>query len=350
MDQRSGLPAGGLAHVITDMVPALPAPQADLFTAALAAETTREAHDRLALDLPAFNALELRTSPPRDIPAGPLVIAAWNAERLKHAGSSADLVRASGADVLLLTEADVGMARSGNRHTVAELADALGMGYAYGVEFVELGLGDARERQWHRGERNRVGFHGNAILSRLALSKPSLIRLDDGAVWWIAAKDDQRRLGYRMAVAAEIETRAGPILAVSVHLESKSDAADRAAQISRLIDTLERLYPGLPAVIGGDLNTKALPLDPATWLAGPDAQEPLFALMRAAGFDWRDANTAEPTIRTLPDGEPQPPFRRIDWLFARGLEVASPRTVEAVDAAGSAISDHEMIAIDVTRR
>lgn len=345
MDQRGSLP-----HVVTATVPALPAPQADLFEAAMLAELTRETHDGLALDLPAFNALELRASPPRDLAAGPVVVAAWNAERLKHAGPSAALVRAAGADVLLLSEADVGMARSGNRHTVAELADALGMGYAYGVEFLELGLGDERERRWHRGERNRVGFHGNAIVSRFALTKPSLIRLDDGAVWWVAAKDDQRRLGFRMAVAAEIETRAGPVLAVSVHLESKSDAADRAAQMGRLVETLDRVYPGLPAVVGGDLNTKGLPLDPQSWLREPELHEPLFALMRGAGFDWRAANNAEPTIRTLPDGEPQPPFRRIDWLFTRGLEASVPRTIEAVDAEGSAISDHEMIAAEIARR
>lgn len=345
MDRRIAL-----SHVVTGSVPALPPPTADLFEAALRAELTREAHDRLALDLPAFNALEFRAAPVRDADNGPIRVAAWNAERLKHGEPSTALVRATGADILLLSEADVGMARSGNRHTVAELAGALGMGYGYGVEFLELGLGDEREREWHRGERNHVGFHGNAILSRLPFSNLALIRLDDGAVWWIDAGDDQRRLGFRMAIAAEIETRAGPLLAISVHLESKSDAADRAAQMRRLIETIDRLYPGLPAIIGGDLNTKALPFDPSLWLTQPEADEPLFARMRSAGFDWQASNNAEATIRTLPDGKPLPPFRRIDWLFTRGLEASRPRTIEAIDGEGSAISDHDMIAVDIAWR
>ena len=74
-----------------------------------------------------------------------------------------------GADVVLLTELDVGMARSGNRHTVRELARTMGAGYAFGVEYVELGLGDDREKAWHAGESNAVGLHGNAILSKAPL-------------------------------------------------------------------------------------------------------------------------------------------------------------------------------------
>ena len=339
-----------LPHVVTSLVPDLPVPQPALFEAAEAAPLTRAAHDHLALDLPAFNAVEFRPAPPRDVAPGPIRVAAWNAERLKHAGPSAALVRASGADILLLSETDRGMARSGNRHTTADLAQALGMGYAYGVEFLELGIGDGREREWHRGASNSVGFHGNAILSRLPFSSPALIRLDDGAVWWLDAQDGERRLGFRMAIAVRIETRAGPIVAVVAHLESKSDAGDRARQMRRLTETLDLLHPGLPVVIGGDLNTKALPEDSADWLAAPQHEEPLFAVIEAQGYDWRLANTAEPTQRTLPDGAPLPPFRRIDWLLVRDLDASDPATLEAVDGDGLAISDHDLIAAEIRPR
>ncbi|MBZ9935882.1 endonuclease/exonuclease/phosphatase family protein [Mesorhizobium sp. BR1-1-16] len=338
----------GSAHLVTTSVPSLPKPPAAVFEEAEEADQTRAEHDRLALDLPAFNALEL--VPP---PAGPAAgtafrIAAWNAERLKHAEASAALVMAAGADILLLTETDRGMARSGNRHTSADLATALGMGYVFGVEFVELGLGDDRERRWHRGETNRVGFHGNALLSRLPIADAVLIRLDDGAVWWLDALKGQRRLGWRMAIAARIETATGPLLAVVVHLESKSDPADRAAQVARLIAAIERLGEGLPVVIGGDFNTKVLP--PGTLAADldPAAHEPLFALMSAAGFDWRGANTGDASQRRLPDGKPEPPFRRLDWLFTRGLSASEPATVPAVDEKGDAISDHDLIAVEVS--
>src|SRR5262245_54201186 len=42
----------------------------------------------------------------------------WNAERLKYPEPTAALLATTQADVLLLCEVDVGMARSGNRHTV----------------------------------------------------------------------------------------------------------------------------------------------------------------------------------------------------------------------------------------
>ena len=139
------------------------------------------------------------------MPRSPLRLAAWNAERLKYGAASAALLGALDLDIILLSESDVGMARSGNRHTTADLAAALDMGYAYGVEFVELGLGDDREQPWHKGQRNHVGLHGNAILSRLPLHDLALIRLDLAAAGSRIAstasrRRSQRRLGGRMAV------------------------------------------------------------------------------------------------------------------------------------------------------
>src|SRR6185503_17665577 len=90
----------------------------------------------------ALHAVEMR--PPRtpQRPRHPARIAFWNAERLKYFDASAELLGGLGADVLMLCEVDVGMARTGNIHTIAALADALGVGYVFGAEFVELGLGD----------------------------------------------------------------------------------------------------------------------------------------------------------------------------------------------------------------
>lgn len=341
-----------LPHVVTATTDRLPVPPAALFEEAAHAPATREAHDRLALDLPAFKALEVRPAQAGATEGPSLRIAAWNAERLKYHAPSAALVAGVAPDILLLSETDLGMARAGNRHTTADLAAALGMGYAYGVEFLELGLGDEREREWHRGGQNAAGYHGNALLSRFPFRDPALIRLDDGASWWLDARGGQRRLGWRMAIAARIEAPRGAFLAVAVHLESKSDAADRARQTARLLAAVERLGAGLPVVIGGDLNTKALPVGPGAperWLAGPASDEPLFDLMAGAGFDWRAANTAAATQRTRPDGAPMPPFRKIDWLFTRGFAALHPRTIAAVDQAGTAISDHELIVADLMR-
>ena len=51
---------------------------------------------------------------------------AWNLERGVHLDAAIDILRERAVDVVLASELDVGMARSGNRHTAAELAGALG--------------------------------------------------------------------------------------------------------------------------------------------------------------------------------------------------------------------------------
>jgi hypothetical protein len=102
---------------------------------------------------------------------------AWNAERCKRVEAAAGLLAPTGADAILLSEMDWGMARSGQRHATRELAAALGCGYVFAVEFLELGLGNEAERARHAGEANAVGYHGGAILSRHPLLEPALVRL-----------------------------------------------------------------------------------------------------------------------------------------------------------------------------
>ncbi|MBB3657906.1 endonuclease/exonuclease/phosphatase family metal-dependent hydrolase [Rhizobium sp. BK650] len=331
--------ASGDRDLVAVAVEALTIPPATFFNDARSAELTQAEHDRLAATLPALSTIEVvRTANAVSIGNG-LVVAAWNAERLKYHAPSAELVRQSGTDILLLTEADLGTARAGNHHTVADLARDLDMSYVFGVEFVELGLGDSREREWHKGQTNTIGFHGNALLSRLPLLDAALIRLDDGGTWWTDAKDGQGRIGGRMAIAAKIKTAFGPILAVSAHLESKTDIEDRALQTRRLIASVDKLADGLPVVMGGDFNTNVLPAGSRE----PQAYEPLFDLLWQAGYQWKTANDFAPTQRTRPDGTPLPPFARLDWLFVRGLLASQAETVAAVDVDGAAISDHELI-------
>ena len=104
--------AAGDRNIMTAVVAALPAPSAAFFDEARAADLTKEEHDRLAGQLPALSAIEVvRSRAADDAPAGNnTTVAAWNAERLKYHAPSVELVRRSGADVLLLSEADLGMA------------------------------------------------------------------------------------------------------------------------------------------------------------------------------------------------------------------------------------------------
>lgn len=250
---------------------------------------------------------------------------------------------------MLLTEVDCGMARTGNRHNAAELADRLGMGYLYGVEFVELTLGCDGTLAVPPGARNDRALHGNAILSRFPLHQPRLIRLDDGG-YWFGGRRGQKRLGGRMALAARLGATPDAPLVVCVHLESDSDAADRAAQMRTLLDALENDAPGAPAVIGGDLNTKSLPAHPrpddTAWFQVPEIAEPLFAAVHEAGFDHLAANQPTPTQRIGITGK-DVDFRRLDWLFTRFLAASEPRTLAALGPDGTPLSDHEPIGITV---
>jgi len=337
--------------MIDRIISALPQPEPSLLAEARRVTASRAEHDRFAADLRCLHAIELVAPPnPRQL-GGRIRIAAWNAERCKYLAESAALIAGIGADIVLLTELDVGMARSGNRHTVRELAQSLGSGYVFGVEYVELGLGDDREKAWHANQTNAVGLHGNGVLSKARLDAPVIVRLDEGARWFAGKQSTQeRRIGARMAIAATIDMGGTPVVVASVHLESSTDPLDRASQVAVLLRAIDERAPGIPVVIGGDFNTSALRPAEArdgAWFENPAAQEPLFDLFANAGYDWCAANTPAATERTRPDGTPRPPFRRIDWFFARGVSARRAFTVAATDLAGSAISDHDVIVIDI---
>jgi len=334
--------------LVTRTVDRLLAPTAAWRQAANAAPAA--AHDELFRASGCLEAVELATAPAGAPPAR-LRVVAWNAERLKDLEGSVRLLAPLDADILLLTELDRGMARSGNRDTVGELSAALGMGHVFAVEYVELGLGDARERAWHEGQANRDGLHGNAILTRLPLARAGLVRLEQDGTWFLGERNGERRIGGRNAVIAEI---AG-IIHVAVHLESHADPAHRARQVRRLLQDVEAFARGGPLVIGGDFNTATVGhgqkggVEPRR-LLDPVPFEPLFEVMAAHGLAWEQANTmAVATQRTRPDGTPAPPFGRIDWLFTRGLEALDPATIAAVDGRGRALSDHELLALTVVR-
>jgi endonuclease/exonuclease/phosphatase family metal-dependent hydrolase len=291
-------------------------------------------------------------------PEGPVRIAFWNAERGKYLEPSARLLGSVGAAAHLLVELDAGMARSGQVHTARELAGRLGAGCVFAVEFLELGLGDAKEREWHAGEVNRLGLHGAAILSPHWLERPAAIRLETEGGWFDDRRGE-RRLGGRIATLATLRIADLPVTLASVHLESHSDPAERAVQTGVLLDAIDAYAPDQAVLIGGDFNTCTIDRD---WARGtgqkpvldtdrvldPIPHEPLFKVAEARGYDYRSCNTLRTaTQRTRLDGTPPPPLGRLDWFFARGLAASAPATVAAVDNQGSALSDHELLAVTV---
>jgi endonuclease/exonuclease/phosphatase family metal-dependent hydrolase len=323
-----------------------------------------ENHEKLVREAPFLNAVEVEPPP---VTVAPLTrrarLVCWNSERGRYLPAAAEMLRAAEGDAYLLSELDLGMARSGQHHTARELARRLGCGYAYAVEFLELGLGDERERATHAGQENQVGYHGGGLLSAHALARPEVVRIELSGRWF-DGEWGERRVGGRIAVLGTLELDGTPITLASVHLESHSDPDDRCAQLARVFDAVDAYRPGAPVVVAGDVNsnsfTRAQVCDRAllaeavraapSRVRRPMPHEPLFALAEARGYDWRGCNQLEESTQRRKEPSTRGGLH-LDWFFCRNLEVADPEVIAAVDpTTGAALSDHETIAVTVALR
>ncbi|MCT8162158.1 endonuclease/exonuclease/phosphatase family protein [Pseudoruegeria sp. SHC-113] len=323
------------------VVSTLPLVTAEERAAILSAPRTAQAHRDLLASVPAMNTLQVGgTARAARLPER-FTVAAWNVERCLFPEATAAHLAPLKPDVVLLSEVDHGMARTGQRHTTEEVAAALGMGYAFGVEFHELDLGGATERAFCKDDVNARGWHGNAVLSSVPFEKLALIRLDDHGHWFSADERDvdpgQPRLGGRMAIAAVLPGAEGPLCVVSTHLESNADAAHREAQFLILLEAVEAFAPGMPVLIGGDLNTgNHLPPD------FDHRRETLFGLGEARGYDWgftADGPTTRPSLIT-----PHPDrVMTLDWLAGRDLDCLEKGVLPSISQEGTPLSDHDCV-------
>jgi endonuclease/exonuclease/phosphatase family metal-dependent hydrolase len=207
---------------------------------------------------------------------------------------SAQIDALQSADVLVLNELDWGMKRTDYRPVVKELADALRMNWAYGVEFIEvdpkaLGIQSFAnvENEAERKEledlfsvdKDRVlGLHGTAILSRYPLRDVKLVPFEYQAYDWFNGEkkygsvEAGKRKGASLVFGEEIvrEVRRGgrtnliatldmPDLAekqvtiVATHIENRTTPKGRVKQLDELLDTIRPIHN--PVVIAGDMNT-----------------------------------------------------------------------------------------------
>lgn len=295
--------------------------------------------------LPEITEIELHnkgTTPPA---AGrTLRIAAWNMERGRHWEDGANLIREhvalKDAGVVLLGEMDLGMARSGNVHTTRNMADVLGMNYAYAIEFIELTGGEKEERERYPGANER-GYHGNAILSRYPMRNLRMLRFPGIEKWF---GDYQQRLGGRNALLAEIDFRGHSVTLCSTHLESggtPTDDAFRTEQGRYILTEILDHAGDAPVLLGGDLNAR------------PNAQ--VIADLRESGIDIDSANdlTAN-TVQRVAKGRVETYAAHIDYLCPRGVEVVrgefSPAVVLAaypLDPEGKMLGDHAIVTAEL---
>jgi endonuclease/exonuclease/phosphatase family metal-dependent hydrolase len=181
---------------------------------------------------------------------------AWNIQR----GARLDDLRRAvvapsfaGTDLLLLSEVDLGLGRSGNRNVARELAEALGMNYAFGVSYLALtdDFGDDSG-----GRENTLALSGAAILSRYPIGRIENIDLPEIRDKFHSA---EKRLGKKRALLAEIVLPDGPLAVAACHLDSNASPAQRAQQLGGVLDSIDRSGVAR-ALVGGDFNTSTYDL------------------------------------------------------------------------------------------
>lgn len=279
----------------------------------------------------------------QQLPAG-FTVAAWNIERGLDPLAIAAHLGVRTPSIVLQSEADHGMARTGQRNVTAEIASTLNMTYAYGVEFYEIALGGPTELALCSDDFNVNGWHGNAVLSSVPFIATKLIRLPEDAYWFredTMANAHEPRVGSRIAIAAIVPTVAGPICVVSTHLESNAHEAYRAAQMQVLMDEIDAFAPDMPVLIGGDLNTGNR--------MEPDFDhrtESLFDLAQTRGYDWSASPEGITTRASLITPHPSRQMR-LDWFAMRGLR-GTPHPLSVPEGPdGTPLSDHFAIFADV---
>ncbi|MFL6227487.1 MAG: endonuclease/exonuclease/phosphatase family protein [Pyrinomonadaceae bacterium] len=319
---------------------------------------------------------------------------AWNIERGKRLAGVVRALREHAelraSDVLLLTELDYGMARTGNLFVAREIAEALELNYAFAPCYIALNKGSGLESEVE-GE-NTLGLHGNAILSRFPLRGAHSLALPNGKD---KMRGKEKRLGSQRAVVADIEHPRGSFRAVSLHLDAHSTQAHRARQMRLVLEHLEGLTPRLPTLVGGDWNTTTYNSRRAAYaILGyfrrvamgvsrvvknhyphPDRwfERGLFREIERRGFVYRELNatgagtlhydvTDIATNTSLGDWVPAWcfPFIRwalaghegrcslkLDWFAGRGIQPTSlPRVVGDLRDDAGALSDHDAIVLD----
>jgi endonuclease/exonuclease/phosphatase family metal-dependent hydrolase len=315
-----------------------------------------ETHERALTSLLCLRQTAVRQAVKPAPLSGWVRVGAWNVLRGHSPDALARRLHSAGVQIGLLSELDDGMARTRNIDTAGAIAGTLGFASAFGVEFIELGLGDESEQEDAAGQSNSRGLHGNAIISASSLHEPAVVRLPGAGAGWFAADSSQPRVGGRMAVLVTVGIDGVPVHVACTHLENRATADHRAQQLEVLLDALDERASGGPAIVGGDFNTvgaeigvildraavRALRQEEPWRFTWPVAYEPLFEVARAHGFVWTDANVAAPTMVHAWAGFPDLVPMRLDWILVRGLVARRPAVVPA-----DGLSDHHMVTVGV---
>lgn len=318
---------------------------------------------------------------------------AWNIERGRHYKGVREILgehpEIADADLFLLTECDLGMARSENRHIARELAKELNLNYFFAPSYINLSKGCGHEVEYD-GE-NTLGIHGNAIFSRYPLSNFRTVPLINGKD---KMKGNEKRIGQQMALVADVHFGNQTLTTACAHLDAHSSQQRRAEQLQGVIDLIEKSGGAHPIMLGGDWNTstynssRPIHVIVGFWVrvchgidnmianhyTHPDQywERRLFQMLEDRGFDYKSANKdgAGTLIYDIKDPEqeqnlkdwvPHWCFRfiewalknhngrlefKLDWLAGRQLKIDNPKVIEDVVVDGKRSSDHSAISTE----
>lgn len=230
-------------------------------------------------------------------------------------------------DIIYANELDDGAQRSGNQNVAMEIAKAIGMNYAYGLEFIEL-----------VNPNDKKGFHGNALFSRWPIRWAKAVHLPEQYNWYF---DRQKRIGARVGIVCSLDVGGREVGAVVVHLENRTDSAGRAAQMDAIYQEIQRSFaPDVPIMIGGDLNTNTFdgndipgftklfndPKRLAEHMAKVENYERALPQAEEHGFSYHEFSSTEGTRRKpMPNGACM--LLKLDWLMARGMTCQERGTI-----------------------
>lgn len=256
----------------------------------------------------------------------------FNMERGMHLQALIDFLKDCPSiqpfDLILANELDVGCSRTGLRDGPREIAQALGMNYVFGLEFIEL-------------KDPAYGFHGNAIFSRWPIAWAKVLHLPEQYNWYF---DRQQRIGGRCAVLAQLDIIGQPVGVCSIHLENRTTGIGRQIQMRSILDEVSHIFSGIPVVLGGDLNTNTFDGSDTESISqlvdNPDALlkqtaqieqfEPLLTDCSREGYEWHSAaGHYQPTRRKpLPQGGCLD--LPLDWILCKGIYVTDRRIISTL--------------------
>jgi beta-N-acetylhexosaminidase len=228
-----------------------------------------------------------------------------DAKGVDNLAGVADLVRSTGADIVLLQEVDNGTRRSGNVNQPAMLARSTGFHVAFGSALDFDG-----------------GKYGVAILSRWPILEDTLFHL--------YVDPPQRRAPNshepRGALRAIIASPAGKLAVINTHIDAQASDRWRRQEADSVVSLVAQTRRLVPMVIaGGDMNST-----PASAVQ---------ANVRTAGLrdSWTECASGDGF--TYPDDKP---VKRIDYLYLTGSIRCTSASVIDTRA-----SDHRPLRVDV---